>query len=196
MSLLLSVTEQGHPWQRQPRAVWAAIAVDIPAAAISLFRQFALVMRDAATAPSVSRLVRSIAQDRFHHRQSTAKSGCSSTPWMLPLPISPNPRRRCSVVLKWISLGVLNRQNMTGPVTAANCAFSPAFDDPLRVSPCHCRESGLNRTSIARFPLARFPLERRRKHTSLARRPCVRQSARPPLSRRRSPNRPNGPVNP
>src|SRR5882757_8765949 len=84
--------------------------------------------------------------------------------------------------------GVLNRQNMTAG-DRRNCAFSPAFDDPLgchlviaekAVEPHLDRAVSLGAVSLGETPQA-YVLAR--DHAS--------DKRRPPLSRRRSPNRPN-----
>src|SRR4029077_20975648 len=91
---------------------------------------------------------------------STASIGWSSTTWRLLLPISPSARRRCAVVLKWISL-VSWIASTWRPATTATVA-SLQLSMIRFVVTLSLRRKRLNRTSCARSPL-----ESRRRQTSL-----------------------------
>jgi len=114
---------------------------------------------------------------------STASIGCSSTPRPLPLPISPSPRRRLAVVAKLISL-----VSWIASIMAAFCrrrrAVAPALDHPCG------RHLGIAEKAVEpHFPSA-VALCQPPQADILARDHAF-DERRPPLSRRRSPNRPN-----
>src|SRR5579862_5700417 len=101
---------------------------------------------------------------------STANIGCNSTPWLLPLPISPSPRRRCGAVLKWISL-VSWIASTWRPATAATVL-------PLQLSTMRPAVTlALPRKRLNRTSRARSPLESRRRHTSLPATMCSTSAA-------------------
>src|SRR5439155_1512425 len=105
---------------------------------------------------------------------STASIGCSNTPWLLPLPISPSPRRRRGVVLKWISL-VSWIASTWRPATAAT-VFSLQLSMMRSGVTLALPRKRLNCTSSARSPL-----ESRRRQTSLP--ATMRSTSAAPLYR-------------
>ncbi|MGY4471366.1 hypothetical protein ACVWWK_007075 [Bradyrhizobium sp. LB9.1b] len=176
----LAVTKQGHPCgfrkQRLGRKGGGSPALRF------LVRQLAAVMRDGPTALTRPHFAAQKSQAGAIvciHRQQRVQQHAV----VIALADFPKPATALRCGLEVDLTGVLDRQNVAA-LDSCNRAFTPAFDDPLR---CH-----LVMTEKAVEPHLQVTVSSRKlPQADILASNHASDKRRPPLSRRRSPNRPS-----